>query len=168
MNDWEDVVWLIVVGRTEPPAWRVERQARAVFGVEVVGVEPDEKGRVMYPLVPRGIRMKDGSGVGVMNAQHPDPHAEAVRWVICEAEVIQVIGRGRGVTRGAANPLGVDVITNLVLPDVEVNEIATWESMQPSLAEVMAARGAVLLSYADMATKQTACEWAMEWIVCLG
>jgi putative DNA primase/helicase len=73
-----------------------------------------------------------------------------VRWAICETGIIQAIGRGRGVNRSADNPLQIDILTNIVLP-IEVDEVTTWNRIQPSLAEIMRARGAVPLSYGDMA-----------------
>ena len=94
--------------------------------------------------------MRDGTGRRVEGNQHPDPRVEAVRWAICEAELIQAIGRGRGVNRTADNPLQIDILTNVCLP-IEVDEMTTWDAIQPSLAEIMRARGAVPLSYADMA-----------------
>ncbi|HEX2152021.1 MAG TPA: hypothetical protein VHG31_08500, partial [Stellaceae bacterium] len=160
LNSWSDVAALIVIGRTEPSPRSVERISRVLFsavpvkatpyGAVPVEVAPDDKGDVRYPVITRGIRTRDGSGRCVEGSQHPDAQAEAVRWAICEAELIQAIGRGRGVNRTAANPLQIDILTNVCLP-IEVDEITTWGAIQPSLVEVMAARGAVLRSYADMA-----------------
>jgi putative DNA primase/helicase len=87
----------------------------------------------------------------VENSFHPDPHAEAIRWAICESELIQAIGRARAVRRTANDPLQVDILTNIALPDVIVNETVTWERMEPTFAQIMASRGAVPLNYADMA-----------------
>lgn len=149
LNTWSDVAALIVIGRTEPSPRSVERIARALFGSAVAEVAPDDKGNLMYPRVARGIRMRDGSGRKVEGSQHPDPRAEAVRWAICEAELIQAIGRGRGVNRTADNPLQIDILTNVVLP-IEVDEVTTWSAIQPSAHDVMRARGAVPSSYRDM------------------
>jgi len=41
-------------------------------------------------------------------------------------------------------------LTNVVLP-IEVDEVTTWDAIQPKLAEVMRARGAVPVNYGDMA-----------------
>jgi len=81
---------------------------------------------------------------------HPDERAEAVRWAICEAGLVQAIGRGRGVNRSVADPLQIDIVTNVVLP-IEVDEVTTWNRIQPSLAQIMRTGGAVPLSYTDMA-----------------
>jgi putative DNA primase/helicase len=47
---------------------------------------------------------------------YPDPISEALRWQACEAEVVQIIGRARGVNRTANNPVEILVLTDLPLP----------------------------------------------------
>ncbi len=98
----------------------------------------------------RGIRMRDGRGVPVQGPQHPDERVEVVRWSICEAGIVQAIGRGGGVNRSTADPLLIDILTKVVLP-VEVDEVTTWNRIQPNLAQIMRARAAVPLRYTDMA-----------------
>jgi len=145
-NAWSNVALLIVIGRTEASPQEVERTARALFGADIAEIEPGK----WYPQVKRGVRMRDGSVVGVDGSCHPDPRAEAVRWQICEAGLIQSIGRGRAVNRTAATPLQIDILTKVVLP-IEVDEVTTWDEIQPRLAQVMKARGAVPVNYRDMA-----------------
>jgi putative DNA primase/helicase len=139
-NDWSAVALVIVIGRTEPAPGTVERIARALFGAEVAEVEPDAEGHARYPLIMRGVRMRDGRGVPVRRPRHPDECAEVVRWAICETGIIQAIGRGRGVNRSAENPLQIDILTNIVLP-IEVDKVTTWNRIQPSLAQIMRGRG---------------------------
>ena len=81
---------------------------------------------------------------------HADPTAEAIRWSICEAELIQAMGRGRGVNRTAENPLQIDLLTDVVLP-VTVAELIDWHDLRPARRDLMAARGVVLENAADMA-----------------
>jgi putative DNA primase/helicase len=81
---------------------------------------------------------------------HDDPVAEAIRWSICEGELIQAIGRGRGVNRSAADPLQIDLLTDVVLP-VTVNELLDWQNLVPTRRDIMASRGVVLDNAADMA-----------------
>jgi len=150
LNAWKDVAVVIVIGRTEPSVREVERIAGVLFGAEVREVEPDEKGNIRYPWTLRGIRLRNGRGVQVRNPCHPDPRVETVRWAICEGELVQAIGRGRGVNRTDANPLRIDILTNVCLP-IEVDEVTTWEKIQPSAIDVMCAHGAVPLGYRDMA-----------------
>jgi hypothetical protein len=111
----------------------VERTARTLFGTDIAEIGPDEDGTIRYPHVARGIRMRDGTGRKVDGNWHPDARAEAMRWAICEAGLIQAIGRGRGVNRKPRNPLQIDVLTNIVLP-IEVDVVTTWEALQPGLA----------------------------------
>jgi putative DNA primase/helicase len=95
--------------------------------------------------------MRDGPVAAIPSPTHPDPRAEAVRWQICEAELIQAIGRGRAVNRTAENPLKIDIVTNYPLPIV-VDELTTWALIQPTDVEIMRSRGAVPTTYRDMAT----------------
>ena len=79
--------------------------------------------------------MADGTALAVEAvAYHPDPHAEAVRAASCEAELVQAIGRGRGIRRTAANPLKVILMTNVPVDDVPVSEAVP-------LAEISARSG---------------------------
>lgn len=86
----------------------------------------------------------------VMGEHHPDPIAEAIRWNICEAELVQALGRGRGVNRTADSPLQVDLLTDIVLP-VTADEVIDWADLVPSRTDMMAARGVVLENAADRA-----------------
>jgi putative DNA primase/helicase len=81
---------------------------------------------------------------------HADPTAEAIRWSICEAELIQAMGRGRGVNRTAGTPLQIDLLTDVVLP-ISVAELVDWQDLRPARCDLMAARGVVLENAADMA-----------------
>jgi putative DNA primase/helicase len=150
-NAWKDVALVIVIGRTEPAPSAVERTARALFGAAVQEILVDHDGAIRYPRTTRGIRMRTGRGVAVEGPYHPDPRAEAVRRAICEAQLVQAIGRGRGVNRTDANALQIDILTNVVLP-IEVDEVTTWDRIQPGTAHLMRTAGAVPLSYTDMAT----------------
>jgi hypothetical protein len=94
--------------------------------------------------------MRDGRGIAVDGPCHPDPRAEAVRWSICEGELIQAIGRARGINRTEANPLEVDILTNICLP-IEVDAVTTWKDIQPDVIDLMWAAGAVPGGYGDMA-----------------
>jgi len=147
---WKEVAIVIVIGRLAPPVREVERIARVVFGIEVQEVEPDDKGYIRYPQIRRGIRMRDGRGIGVDGPSHPDPRVKAIRWAICEGKLIQAIGRGRGVNRTEASPLQIDILTNVCSP-IEVDEVTTWAKIQPGAMDVMCAHGAIPLGYRDMA-----------------
>jgi putative DNA primase/helicase len=85
-----------------------------------------------------------------MVENHADPIAEAIRWSICEGELIQAIGRGRGVNRTAETPLEIDLLTDAVLP-LTVHEVVPWQQIRPSRHDLMALDGVVLENAADMA-----------------
>jgi putative DNA primase/helicase len=106
-----------------------------------------QQGFKWYPLVRRGIRLQDGSGVAVDGDQHPDPFAESVRKLITEAELVQALGRARAVNRTAQTPVDVDLLFDTVLP-ITVDEVSNWKD--PSLLLETAAEGVVLLSPVDM------------------
>jgi len=146
-NAYNDIALLIVIGRTDPGPRPIENEARVLFGADIAELPPDAR---WYPLVERGVQMRDGAVAVIETAAHPDPRAEAVRWQICEAGLMQAIGRGRAVNRTADNPLQIDILTNVPLPIV-TDEMTTWELIQPTLAERMRSRGAAPLTYRDMA-----------------
>jgi putative DNA primase/helicase len=151
LNSWQDVELLIAIGRTEPSPRTVEGIARAYFGREVIEAQPDAHGRVWYPRGRVGIRMRDCRTTAVIGNEHPDWRVETIRWLICEAELMQAIGRGRGVRRTAANPLRIEILCNIPLA-IEVDEVVTWDDdLKPSRVRVMLARGVVPMSYRDMA-----------------
>jgi hypothetical protein len=147
LDDHKHVALLMTIGRTLPPPAAVEAIAGALSGAQPALEAPTGRG---YGKVPRAIRMADGTGREVEGcSQHVDPLAEAVRYQICEAELIQSIGRGRGVNRTASTPLEVDIVGDEVLP-VSVDQVAQWE--EPSeMVEPLALDGLVLITQGDMA-----------------
>jgi putative DNA primase/helicase len=147
LDDHKDVRSLILVGRTVPPPAEVEAYAGALTGAETLSEAATGH---WYGRVPRAIRMADDTGIEVKRSdQHCDLVAEAVRWQICEAELIQALGRGRGVNRTAETPLDIDILTDVVLP-VTVDEVLPWT--EPSEAvEMMAGAGIELSAPRDMA-----------------
>ena len=86
-----------------------------------------------------------------MDTPYPDPVCEALRWQACEAEVMQIIGRARGVNRSPDNPVDVLVLTDTPLPlPVTLISAAT---LDPSPSDLMlAAGGVVLTNCTDAAT----------------
>jgi hypothetical protein len=164
LDQYKDVRLLITVGRTQPEPAAVEADAGALSGIEPVKAAIRANQSAWFDRVIRGVRLRDGSGVAVTCDQHPDPLAEAVRYQICEAELMQAIGRGRGVNRTADTPLDVDILADVVLP-VTVDEVREWTA--PGLEVEMIAERVWLESPADMArawpevwsTEQVAKNW---------
>jgi len=130
IDDWKDVSLLILVGRTTPGPDAEASFAGALTGAKPI--EPVANGRrfVWYDTVIRHILLRDGRGVETENDEHPDPTGEAVRWQIHEAELVQAIGRARGINRTAATPLEIDILTDAALP-VQVDLVEPWK--RPSL-----------------------------------
>lgn len=143
LDRYRDVRGLMVIGRTVPPPVAVEALAGAI-----TGREPQLVGRgEWYGKAVRGIRTDTAGGSAVECDAHPDPVAEACRWQICEGELLQAIGRARGVNRTAETPLAIDIIANVCLP-LTINEVAQW--CPPGEEFEMLADGVILDSGADM------------------
>jgi len=104
-------------------------------------VEPLD-GEGWYPAMMETLRSKDGTVVTVEVDRHPDALAEKIRSTVCEGEIIQIIGRGRGVNRTAANPLEVIVLGNV--PIGPIDELQPWKSL--GLNDSLVATGGVWLS----------------------
>jgi hypothetical protein len=136
-DDWTDIDLLIVIGRTQPRSEAMERQAEALFRASVKTLGPDNYDRIWEPLT--------GTGTLVSVERHPDPQAEVMRWLACEAELIQAIGRVRAVNRTAKNPVQIDIINLVPLPEIEIDEVVEWEDAQPDPRAVIAGRYGLLL-----------------------
>ena len=149
LDQYKDVRLLISIGRTLPEPEKVENMAAALTGKEPERVRGhgDDLGLRWYAPEMRGARMPDGTGRAVQCDVHPDPLCEAIRWQICEAEVVQAIGRARGVNRTADDPVDIDILANFVLPD-ELAELKNWR--EPSTLYEAALEGVVLTSPVDM------------------
>jgi hypothetical protein len=104
-----------------------------------------------YERRETSVLLEDGTAVPAEADRHPDAVAEAIRWQICEGEIVQIVGRGRGVNRTAADPLEVLVLTDRPLP-LPVADTVAWEELEPVPADLMLAEGGVaLLDAADAA-----------------
>jgi hypothetical protein len=145
-DEWNDIDLLIVIGRTQPPPSAMELQAETLFRATCKTLGPDYYDQAWTPLT--------GSNEKVDVEQHPDHLAEMMRWRVCEAELIQAVGRGRGVNRTADNPLQVDLINKVPLPDIEIDEVVKWDDAQPGPGMVIAGRHGLLL--AEGSSKGTA------------
>ncbi|MDB3929175.1 hypothetical protein N9413_08215 [Paracoccaceae bacterium] len=132
VDTWGDVDLLIVIGRTQAPPQAVEMHAEALFRSEVKTLGPDYYSTAWRPL--------PGKGRFVRTEKHPDPKAELMRFGICEAELIQAIGRARAVNRSETTAVQVDLINQMPLPDIEVNEVVEWNDAMPTPCEVIAGR----------------------------
>lgn len=148
LDRWGNVAGMVVMGRTLPAPSVIAKLQIALTGTPPK--EDTDHESWWYPLTERVIRRPKGRSHSTHGEYHPDPIAEAIRWSICEAELIQALGRGRGVNRSADNPLQIDLLTDIVLP-VTADEVISWDDLAPSRIDMMAARGVILDNAADRA-----------------
>ena len=131
LDVYRDVRLLVVVGRPLPSDAALAPLAGALFR------HLPEGG---YTSEVRGVRMRDGSSRAVRVRAHADDKAELLRAAICDDQLIQAIGRGRGVNRSADDPLEVHVLADVALPLVH-DAIVAWETVQPDLFQRMLLAG---------------------------
>ena len=139
-DEWRNVRSLIVVGRTQPAPASVERMAEALTG------------RAVEPLKGwyqrgDGVRHASGETMAIEADRHPDPICEAIRWQVCEGELMQIIGRGRGVNRTETDPLDVLVMSDAPLP-IPVAQTLQAVDLAPNPADLMLAAGGVVFENA--------------------
>lgn len=142
LDVYGDVNSLFVIGRPLPDPMELRKMAMALTGVPV----PAQKAYVET----RGALMADGTGMAVNTRAYADPVLEALRLAVTDAEIIQAIGRGRGVNRTAGDRLAVYLLADVVLP-VVVTRLVRWADIRLGVFDRMAARGLVLENAADMA-----------------
>ena len=140
-DEWKDVACLVVVGRTLPSPAGVERIAEALTGVAVPALEG------WYERADAVREMVDGSTVQADADRHPHPIAEMIRWQIAEGQVVQILGRPRGVRRTAANPVHILALTDVPLP-MPVAGLLDAADLTPGPADHMMAAGGVVLGNA--------------------
>ena len=130
------VVAQIVVGRTAPSPSIVESMAEAVTGAAVDRIQG------WYPKAEAAREMTDGTYRPAEADQHPDPVAEAIRWSITEGQLVQILGRPRGVNRTDSNRVDILVMTNAPLP-VPVEMLVSADDLAPSPDDLQMAAGGV-------------------------
>jgi hypothetical protein len=128
---YRDVGLLIVLGRPLPGTDDLARLSGTLFGhVPSDGYRRDLKGVAMRSGVVRGVRA----------TVHADEQAEVLRAAICDDEVIQAIGRGRGVNRTADDPLEVHVLADVGLPLLH-DRVSCWDIEAPDILQQMLLAG---------------------------
>jgi hypothetical protein len=142
LDSFGDVQSLFVIGRPLPAPGELLTMARALTGRAIA----PEDGHVES----RGVLMADGTGAALNVRVYAEPTLEALRVAITDAEVIQAIGRGRGVNRDGNSPLSVFVFADVVLP-LPVARLVRWVDIRPDVIGRMIARGVALFSPADAA-----------------
>jgi putative DNA primase/helicase len=134
--DRDGVKALIVVGRTAPSPVEVEKMAEALTGAAI------ERHQGWYPKASTAREIADGTFRPGESDRHPNAVAEAIRWHIAEGQLVQIIGRARGVNRTESNPVDILVMTNAPLP-IPVEHLISAADLDPSPADLMMAAGGV-------------------------
>ena len=134
LDNFGQVSRLIVVGHTLPPPATVSAMTAAITG-EVVPEIGAAGG--WYKVEMATVRAKDGSTVTLTRERHLDGLPDAIRASICEDQLIQAMGRGRGVNRTSDTPLDVEIWGDCE-PPVEVDSFRQYQRMTKD-AEAMAA-----------------------------
>ena len=148
LDAFKRVRLLISIGRPIPGPQETEELAGVLSRRQLdSGVTTYTSGAAWFPHRYGGIAMRDGSCLGIEQDYHPDPLVKSIRWQHHEAQVLQAIGRARGVNRTADLPLQVDVMDNVCLP-VLVDEVVGFEPPLPIVD--MLAEGVVLTSPQDI------------------
>ena len=109
-DEWRNAAAVVVIGRTLPSPAVVECITEALTGEAVPAlVGWFERADAVREMADGSVRQADAD-------RHPHPIAEMVRWQIAEGQLVQIIGRGRGVRRTAANPVHVLALVDTPLP----------------------------------------------------
>ena len=144
-DDFKDVSCLIVVGRTAPTPETVEKLAGALSGSDRILTKPGD----WYGKATHLVTAANGSRTTLDVDRHPDALVESVRAAICEDELMQIIGRARGVNRNLNNRVDVIVVGNVPVP-MPVELIEPYEN--PTLDDqVFGEHGVYLESAGDTA-----------------
>ena len=141
LDGWGDVSALFLIGRPLPGSADLHELTGALFDKSVSG---------QYAADDVGVAVNDGPSTAIRAIRHTDPSAEILRAAICDDEVMQALGRGRGVNRGADTPLEVHVLADVVLP-VAYERVQAWEAVCPDIVQQMLLAGLAVDSPADAA-----------------
>ncbi len=142
LDRFRDVDRLIIIGRPLPGDRDLVPICGALFGKRITGT---------YTTALTSVWMRDGMKRAVRTLRHQDTLAEDVRQAICDDEVLQALGRGRGVNRSTHNPIEIHVLGNLALP-IAYDSVVSWETVRPDIMQRMLMAGVAVDSPADAAT----------------
>ena len=139
LDGYKNVSRIILVGRPLPGSSDLAKLAGGLLGQDIGG-------RYMSDL--KAVRMRDGSSRTIRVLGHSDPTGDLIQAAICDDELIQAVGRGRGVNRTAATPLDVHILADVALPLVH-DTVSAWELVAPDVFQKMLLAGVAVDSPAD-------------------
>ena len=141
LDTWGDVGCLFLIGRPLPSSLHLQELTGALLNTSTAG---------RYRVAPVGVRTAAGRAFSVQVLRHSDSAAEVIRAAICDDEVRQALGRGRGVNRTAVNPLEVHLMADVVLP-LAYDRVVPWEAVCPDIVQRILIAGIMVDSPADAA-----------------
>lgn len=148
-NDMEAAAGMIVIGQAMPPILAMEADAGALTGIPVEAVETEPGKRRWYPRIPGAIRLGDDAAYPIEHYRHSDPIVEALRWQICEGQLIQAIGRLRPLRRGPDETFFLDLVTDVPLP-ITVDRVEEWNAARVGSWADIAGEGVLLTAVSDI------------------
>lgn len=143
LDGYKDVDCIFVIGRPLPNSNALHEMARCIFGYII----PESKS----VLETGSILMSTGTGANILRWKYDNEDLEYIKQAITDAEVIQAVGRGRGVIPGR-KPLKVFVMGDSVL-DMPVDDLCVWKDVKPDCVDQMWNEGIVLQSPTDAALR---------------
>ena len=141
LDEWSDIRCLFLIGRPLPSSGDLQQLTGALLDRVVQGD---------YHTATVAVHVAAGGRSSISAIRHADPVAETLRAAICDDEVMQALGRGRGVNRTADNPLEVHQLADVVLP-ITYDRVASWELSRPDVVQKMLLAGLAVDSPADAA-----------------
>jgi putative DNA primase/helicase len=123
-NDAESVRWALIAGRALTKDYAVIESAETLTGLPVENRSEMMQSQRLY---------MDGAQQWAEPCEvrgYPDPVAQACMEAIRDAELVQAIGRGRGVNRSAQTPLDILVIGDGLLPFAVHDASGTWAAIK--------------------------------------
>ena len=139
LDKYGSVDHVFVIGRVLPNPNSIWHQAVTLFG-EAIPLEGFARNR-------EGVLLDDGTGLGILTSGFAHPALQAVKWACCDAEVIQALGRGRGVNRTAQNPLQVWLLADVVVPFPTTP--LDWDEVRPNIWDELVLAGGATTNSAD-------------------
>ncbi|MFT6907463.1 MAG: putative DNA primase/helicase [Oleiphilaceae bacterium] len=129
---YKDVPSLAIAGRIMLSGKQTEERGSLLKGEVVIS---DDSNESWYSKRVQTIKTKS-TEVSIEADYHTDPIVEEVRFQKTVGEIIQAIGRGRGLRRNKSNPLDILILTNVpTLPNVDL--LTTWPEVVPTKLEVL-------------------------------
>ena len=156
-DQWRDVETIIIIGRAMPTPKLVEAMAGALTGKAIEEPVDWYENRD----VEQTLRTADGMVMINSNADHhPDPLADAILQRISVGEVLQAIGRGRGIRREEDRPVTIFILNDVALPIAVDRFIDSDQFRWPSPIDRQLADGGIAFEDSRAASKVYPQLWA--------